>query len=325
MAGEINLEVVADVARAKAQLAELTASLKGIEKSTGATTRQAGMLESQLGKAGKAMAHIGRGGMIMAAAGAIKYVIDKVGEYEDGLVAVAKRQREMQLGLLQFTQLAPKKLGPTAAIAFAEDLTQYGAMKGLSPEETQKVAGAALQKARRRSASEQMLIGQRAIDLVAAGVDPAEAAKLARRKAGDAEVGRAQQRAQSAMSARPELALAERNRRAKAIIDWQRMMPPTNWAQEEQRQAANAEYERMVRKGGAQRRGLGALGTEHELSATGEAVGTGAAGFIVPNLPGAPQEGVEQSREAFRNLVIAGESQRKSALEADRANRAGAR
>jgi len=311
MAGEINLQVVADIAQAKTQLAELSASIKGIERTTGETKRQASQLGKEFDKAGKAFMGLSKGSVVLAGAMAIKWAVAQAIKYEEALVKIAVRQREMQLGLLQFTQLAPKALDPAKAAAFAEGLMTYGVGRGFNPEQTQQIAGAALSGVRRRSPEEQLAVARRALDLAGAGVDPAEAAKLARRRGPRAEedVNRAQSRASYATSSRGGLALAERNARARAGIDYQRLMPPTAWATREMEEAANLEYEEMKRKGGAQRRGLGGLGDDYRLGSREELAGTIGSGLIVEGANMPEEEGYTESQDAFRDLINAARHQ----------------
>lgn len=233
MPGDINLEVVADIAKAKAGLAELTASVNAMQKATGQTAQSAGALQKQFEAAGKSLLHIGKGGVVLAGLASIRTIIQWTKEWNSSLLEVGKTQRETQLGMLSLAQAMPKKLGAGDAAEAARSLMARGARRGLAPQDTEKLLAATFSKKKGAGLAETMAAGEAAIDLVASGVAPEEAAKQARGGPRRQEaLARAGARQAALLSRDPYLAQAQESQVAKTMTGYERMFPGTKAGQE---------------------------------------------------------------------------------------------
>lgn len=247
MPGEINLEVVAEIAKAKAGLAELTASIKTMETQTGQTAKAAGNLDKQFESAGKKLIGIGKGGVILAGLGAIKTVVEWTKQWENSLADVGKRQRESQLGMLSLAQAMPKRLSARDAADVTSVLLRRGARAGLSDQDTEKLLSNTFGRMRGAGLADTLSAGEAAIDLVANGVAPEEAVKAARSGTRRQQLlQRSGERRAALLSSDPYLIQAEQGQVARTMAEYERRFPSTVYGRRTLHEGLSMERERAL-------------------------------------------------------------------------------
>lgn len=254
MAGEVNLEVVADIARAKAQMAEFAATLKTIERQTGAATEKAGALEKNLTQAGRALTRIGQGGVIMAVVAALKQAAEMAERWEAAAIRASAGRAKTQLGETQLAARLP--VGAAKALATTMGWQERGAARGLMPEDVTGLAGDVIGKMKKRPFAEQQAAVNAAIDLYAATGDREAAIKAARRPGGAAVAAAATRRQAAILSVDPNLAAQATNRQLEARFAFEKLFPQSEEARRRAAAENEARRESLERAGAYGRRGV---------------------------------------------------------------------
>ncbi|HOX07517.1 MAG TPA: hypothetical protein PK280_14040 [Planctomycetota bacterium] len=269
MAGEINLEVVADIAKAKAGLADLAASVKNIEKATGQTGRSSDALGQSFGKAAQQVKQLAAATVGIASLGAaISWAKREMAQMLDNFKAAGGAIKVPGTQAKAFAQ-AFKGPGAGEVLASAQ---RTGAALGLAPEEVTKAAVATAQKMRGATPEEVTAGIGRTMQLMHAGYDLPEAVKRQRRGAG--EVSSAMARHEAFVSGYTPAARADLLSRYEAEIGVERLLPSSEIGQSGGRAAENAALRSRQVILQKLREGLvGDVGTRTEAT-TGEVLGS---------------------------------------------------